>query len=212
MVGDCYDSCRLLLPGLIERFEVQGEVIAMVPNRDTLLVGGSEDEQSLEMMLTLGRQALTEPRPVSPFLLRFDGDAWVDWSPPREHPAAAGFRELATQYFFQEYHEQTDLLNQLNERKKIDQFVASYSIVDKEDQDFFTYAVWPDGVDDALLPRAEWVIFSQGEGPSVAMATWDRVEQVVGHLLRPTEHYPSRVRVTEFPTTKELEQLGTANP
>src|SRR6202011_4912262 len=51
--GDSYDACRLLLPSRVEQLRVTGDLIAMVPNRDSLLVTGSDDAQGLKIMVEL---------------------------------------------------------------------------------------------------------------------------------------------------------------
>ena len=55
---DGYDASRLLLSDLVRQFEVRGEMIAMVPNREDLLITGSEDEDGLRGMLSLAAEAL----------------------------------------------------------------------------------------------------------------------------------------------------------
>jgi hypothetical protein len=209
--GDSYDSSRLLLPNLIERFEVKGNLIAMVPNRDYLLVAGSDDEQGLTVMLDLTARALEHPRPMVPIPLRLDGDDWVDWMPPRKHPLAPRFQELARRFLYGEYEDQLALLNRLHEQRGIDLFVAAYSAVQKEDGSVFSYAVWSQGCH-ALLPRAEWLMFFRGKDDIPAIASWEKAEQVIGHLMKPTEHYPPRVEVSDFPTEAELAALGKATP
>jgi len=209
--GDSYDSSRLLLPNLIERFKVEGDLIAMVPNRDSLLVAGSEDEQSLTIMLDLAAKALEDPRPMVPIPVRLDGDDWVDWTPPSQYSLAPRFQELARRFLHGEYEDQQNLLNQLYERKAIDLFVASCSAVQKDDGSVFTYAVWSKGCH-ALLPKAEWLMFFRGENDIPAVASWEKAEQVVGHLMKTTEHYPPRVEVSDFPTEAELARLGKATP
>src|SRR5262245_13582423 len=209
--GDSYDSSRLLLPNLIERFKVKGDLIAMVPNRDNLLVAGSDDEQSLTIMLELATKALEDPRPMVPVPVRLDGDAWVDWLPPPEHPLAPRFQELARRFLYEEYSDQLGLLNKLHEQKAIDLFIASYSAVKKDDGSVFTYAVWSQDCH-ALLPKAEWLMFFRGENDIPAVASWEEGEQVVGHLVQPTAHYPPRVEVSDFPTETELATVGKATP
>ena len=209
--GDSYDSSRLLLPNLIERFEVKGDLIAMVPNRDYLLVAGSNDEQGLGVMLELTAKALDHPRPMVPIPLRLDGDDWVDWMPTSKHPLAPRFQDLARRFFYEEYADQQGLLNRLHEQRGIDLFVAAYSAVQKEDGSAFSYAVWSQGCH-ALLPKAEWLMFFRGENDIPAIASWERAEQVVGDLMRPTEDYPPRVEVSEFPDETALAALGKAAP
>ena len=93
MSGDSYDCCRLLLPSLVERLTVKGDLIAMAPNRDSLLVTGSDDELGLRIMADLAAKTLEDPRPMVPIPLRRDGDDWVDWMSPAGHPAEPSFRE-----------------------------------------------------------------------------------------------------------------------
>jgi hypothetical protein len=211
MSGDSYDACRLLLPSRMEQLQVKGDLIAMVPNRDSLLIAGSEDVPSLGIILDLAKKALENPRPMVPMPLRLDGDAWVDWLPERDHPLSAGFRDLARQFLGQEYTGQKELLDRIHEKEGIDIFVASFSGVKKQDCGMFSYAVWSKGVV-TLLPKVEWVYFFRGKGDLPAAARWEKVEQVVGHLMKPTEYYPERVLVEEFPSEEELQALGKAEP
>ena len=89
---------------------MEGDLIAMIPSRDSLLIAGSEDNASLAVMLALAKKAGEEhPRPLVPIPVRLDGDAWVDWMPDPSHALSAEFRELATRYLYQEYGEQKDL-------------------------------------------------------------------------------------------------------
>ena len=209
--GDSYDACRLLIPAFMEKLKVNGDLIAMVANRDTLLAGGSEDEQSLGIMLDLAKAANEDPRPMVPIPLRLDGDAWVDWMPESNHPLSAGFRELAMRFLHQEYGEQKELLDRLNEKNQVAVFVASYSAVEKDNDTLYSYAVWSKDVE-TWLPKTEWVMFFRGEDDVPAVARWERVEQVVGHLMEQTEHYLPRFHVTDFPSDAELAALGKAEP
>ena len=117
-VGSCF---RLL----IERLQVDGDLVAMVPSRDSLLVCGTDDEQSLRIMVDLAKKANEDPRSLVPIPVRRDGDDWVDWFPAKGHPLFSDFRELAMRYFFQEYADQKELLEQLHQKDGTDIFVAS---------------------------------------------------------------------------------------
>ena len=44
--NDGYDSSRLIILDLIRQFQVKGDYIAMAPNREMLIVAGSEDLNS----------------------------------------------------------------------------------------------------------------------------------------------------------------------
>src|SRR5262245_28855423 len=211
MTGDSYDCCRLLLPSLVDRLNVKGDLIAMAPNRDTLLVTGSDDELGLRIMADLAAKALEDARPMVPIPLRRDGDDWVDWAPPAGHPSEAQFRNLARRFYLDIYTEQKQQLDRIFEDDGVELFVASYTLVKKEDDRLYSYAVWGNGVK-TLLPRAEWLMFIRGEDDLPAVARWEKAEQTVGHLMKPTDHYPPRVEVLEFPTDAELAKLGKGVP
>ena len=81
--GDNYDASRLLIKDAIRRFRVKGDHIAMIPNRENLIVVGSEDVEGLAGMVKLAAKAMKEPRPISGIALRLDGDEWTPWLPAR---------------------------------------------------------------------------------------------------------------------------------
>ena len=94
MTNDNYDACRLLLLDTIRQFHVQGDPVAMIPNRDTLIVTGADDEDGIRMMVALAKNALQKPRPMSGLALRLDGEEWVSWMPPVSHPSHGELRGL----------------------------------------------------------------------------------------------------------------------
>lgn len=211
-VGDSYDASRILLTEFIRSLEVQGDIIAMVPNRDMLLVAGADDDQALEGMVTLAEQAVEGPRPLASTPLRLVGDDWVDWMPSRGHQLFDRFRILELKYLYQEYAQQKEMLDKLYQNQGIDRFVASFSAAsDNDGENLFSYSVWSEGVE-TLLPQAEKVMFFRpGEGEAkqiVASVPWHRVEKVLGHLMSDVDLYPKRYLVNEFPTAEELGQLG----
>jgi hypothetical protein len=209
--GDSYDSSRLLVTELIRSLEVQGDHIAMVPNRDTLLVAGSDDDVSLEAMVSLAEQAVENPRPLSSMPLRLVGDDWVDWMPSRGHELFDRFRMLELKFLFQEYGQQKELLDKLYELQGIDRFVATYSRASnkEDDKDVFSYCMWADGIE-VLLPKTERVIFFSNDAPDhiAASAPWHKVQKIVGHLMSEVDLYPRRYLVTSFPSEEEIARLG----
>lgn len=206
--GDNYDASRLVLHDLIEQMEVEGDHVAMIPNRDTLIVTGTDDEVGLAMMAEMAEKALEDPRPLgaTPVLLK-DGE-WVDWMPPADHPSFGSFQELRRRYFYLEYADQKESLDRLHEKENTDIFVATCTAVrNQETDEIFTYAVWPEGVD-TLLPETDRVILG-ADGQPGQMAEWNRVCEVVGDLMELDESlYPPRYRVREFPTADQRTEIG----
>ncbi len=56
-----------------------------------------------------------------------------------------------------------------------------------------------------LLPRTDCIAFVR-ENTEPILVSWQKAEQVVGHLFTPQDIYPERVRVDEFPSADELAQ------
>jgi uncharacterized protein YtpQ (UPF0354 family) len=205
---DSYDASRLLMVDMIRQLRVKGDPVAMVPNRDTLLVAGVDDEEALTAMLTLAKQALEQPRIITVKALRLDGEQWVSWLPNEKHPLYPEFRLLYVQSCGQDYHEQKELLDALHEKTGIDVFVASYSAVqDNNTGAVFTYTVWSKDVP-TLLPRTDRVAFNE-DGKKPVMAPWDRVTATVGELMEPVDDmYPERFEVVDYPTGEQFDAMG----
>jgi hypothetical protein len=208
---DNYDAARLLLLDTIRQFKVKGDFVAMVPNRDTLIVTGSDDKEGLKGMLALAKDALKQPRPMSGLALRIDGDEWVSWMPDVAHPLYGEFRMLEVQSVMQEHDQQKKLLDKLHEKKRQDIFVASYkAMANQTTGQVTTYCVWGKDIL-ALLPHTDRIVFVQ-DGKDPLTADWDRVVRVMGDLMTPMDIYPQRFRVSEFPTDEQLAAMGATTP
>lgn len=84
---DNYDPARLLLPDLIRQLDVKGDPVALVPNRDLLIVTGSENADGLKAVAALARQAFEDPRSISGIAVRLEGTVWKTYMPEPSHPA-----------------------------------------------------------------------------------------------------------------------------
>lgn len=204
--GDSYDATRLLLADHIAGLQVAGSHVAMAPNRDQLLITGSEDEAGLKMLAGMGEESLSEPYPLSGAPMIFEDGEWSDWLPPEGHPLRRLFLDIRTQWLGPQYAEHKQLIEAVQEKQGVDLFVASLSALKKEGGGITTYCVWGEGVD-SLLPESDKVVFASEAG-IVARGDWDRVRAVVGHLMGPTEHYPPRHLVRAFPDEAAIAALG----
>ena len=196
-----------MLVDRIKAFELAGVPVAIVPNRDCILITGSDDNVGLKMMADLATKQACEPYSLSgtPLILQ-DGE-WVDWMPPRSCPSHAKFRELELGFLFQVYSDQKQLLDAAYRRGGIDIFVASYSAVTKEGGSPVSYCVWSEGVD-SLLPVTQKVAFVRDESGPVALGEWDRLFEIVGHMMELADECPRRYRVREFPNQAALNAIG----
>ncbi|PQO30810.1 DUF1444 family protein [Blastopirellula marina] len=207
--GDSYDAARLLLVDHIREFKLDGDPVAVAPNRDSLIVVGSEDEDGLSMMLDLIEQSISDPRPISAIPVRLIDGEWETWLPEPAHPLYRRFREFEVQSLLGEYEEQKAMLEAVFEEELIDLFVASYTAIQRnESGEILSYCVWTRDVS-SLLPKTDFVLFGDaGRLGTVASATWDKVESIVGDLMEDLDTYPPRYRVTEFPSDEQIERLG----
>lgn len=205
--GDNYDASRLLLVEMFEELDLDGRPVAVVPNRDTLVITGSEDEAGLRLAADFIEEAMQLPRPMSAIPMILEEGEWKTWRLAPDHPQAARFRLLEIKSLGAEYAEQKELLETLYERQGLDLFVATYSAVSLADGAAFSYCLWSQGID-AVLPRTQKILFYWEGMEGIYGADWEHVAQIVGDLLTPLELYPPRFRVQGFPSRQQLEAIG----
>lgn len=207
--GDTYDATRMILPELVERLPIAGKPILMVPNRDTLLLTGSESEVGQKMMLEFAQQQLDEqPRPLVATPLTIDhSNQWVDWLPEKDDPLFREYHKMRLKWFASEYAEQKQLLDAIHEKESVDLFVANYSIAEKEDGTVFSYCVWGKEIE-SLLPETDFFAVMQSlEGPST-LVPFSVVMETYSNLFIETDYYPKRFHVRDFPTSEQFAELA----
>lgn len=210
---DNLDASRLVLTDLLRAHEVEGDPVVLVPNRDTLLLTGSDDEAGLSHVVELATEAFEQSRPISGLAVRLVGESWEPFVPDNQHPAYEAFRLLTVRSLGGDYSDQKSLLEAMNEQAGEGVSVADYSAMRaREIGEVFSYCVWSEGVD-ALLPRTDVVVFFRlGEGKAggkmLGSGSWKVVEEVVGDLLTPLGIYPERYRTRGFPTAEQLAALA----
>ncbi len=204
--GDNYDASRLILLDAIRQLTVQGEYVAMVPNRDTLIVTGSEDHDGLAIMASLADDAFKKPRPMTALVFRLEGDDWIPWQPLRSCPVFKQFQALRAQSLGQEYTDQKELLERSLQRREEDLFIANFMAMrNNTSGEIVSFCSWAEGVA-SLLPRTDRIAFVR-EGADPVLVAWEKAEQIIGHLILPQDIYPERIRVDDFPTAEEYDQL-----
>jgi uncharacterized protein YtpQ (UPF0354 family) len=206
--GDNYDASRLILLDLIRRLPVRGDYIAMVPNRDSLLVTGSNDQQGLSILCKLARESFQQPRPISTIAMRLEGDDWQSWLPDQDSPLFNIFNELRLRTIAAEYADQAELLIAENCPNVFGAAASAFYVVqDTATQSFTSYCVWTEGRS-GLLPKTDVVTLIRSDGTNVGTFAWRRLHQIAGTLMRPQEIYPERWLVQEFPSDRQLRGLG----
>ena len=103
------------------------------------------------------------------------------------------------------------MLDQLHERNDEDVFVASYTATRRTDTGKVqSDCVWSKDVL-TLLPEADLVHFFDNslseDDKLVVTATWDRVLEITGTMMRKQDMCPPRYLVDEFPSREQLAEL-----
>ncbi len=208
---DNHDASRLVLTNLIRRLDVQGDHVAMVPNRDTLLVTGSADSAGLARMAELAMAAMDEPYWVSALPVRLTDHGWVRFMLDAEHPSFQDFRSLRTRSIGVEYGEQQETLSRRFELEDSETFVSSYFMSEnRETREYVGYCVWTDGVTQ-VLPRTDVVAFMFPDRPAerrVVAADWDSVFSTMAESMTLIDSYPERYLVSQSPTPDQLSAMG----
>lgn len=209
---DTHDASRMFLHELVWQLKVKGDHLAMLPNRSTLLVCGANDVAAQVEMAKLAEEGLKDTRPMTGAAFRLSNGMWMPYLPEINSPAYWPMRKLAVRTVAEFYGEQMRLIDELNRKGKVDQFVASVQVMQRKDGSWYTFTSWVEGMGEATLPEAEHVCFGRLDEvyktDVVGFAKWEDVARVMGTDMERQEYYPSRYRVKRFPTGAELEAMG----
>ena len=207
---DSYAASRVVIVEMIRKLQVQGRPVVGLPNREFLVVAGSNDDDALLQMGKMISEAESQPRFESGIVLSLEDDGWQPFLPPEESRAYELLYRHRVASLWRDYDEQKRLLDDLHETRGIDIHVASYiAQEDRATQTLGSVTLWVDGLE-TLLPRAEQVIFATGEPEDpeyLGTGPWDRAVEAAGHLMEPTDYYPERWRISAFPTPEQLDAM-----
>jgi uncharacterized protein YtpQ (UPF0354 family) len=214
--GDNFGPSRLLFLDLIRACEVDGDPVVALPDRDMILLTGSDDEAGLLMLADLTEQARHKPRPVGVLPLRLAGDEWRPFLPPSDTQAGAKFRELWHADIGPDYRQQGERLRALFAQRGEEVVAADYHVHGGgQGEPGFSFCVWAQGAGPQLLPRTDQVLFAcpdeRGELRVRAQVSWSRVREIAGDLMAAQDFYPERWRVDAFPDAERLAALRAAS-
>lgn len=216
---DPFNSSRLVLPEQFADLKVQGEPVAMIPLPSILIVTGSEDEDGLGRMAhknsLLIADSLQRRRPfLSGMAMVLRKSRWQPFLPPQAHPLHHVFSLMAIRTMQRDCAVQAAGLVGVmwGDLAAAPIFEIALNTAGR----FVSLSTWPRDTE-AFLPQTDMVSFDgasgRGEDSAVPAVPWKRVMKIVGCLMQPTELYPPRFRVTEYPTQRQIEWLmGSAEP
>jgi hypothetical protein len=209
---DNLDGSRMLLPGILQRLRLDGDPVVLLPNRDTLLVVGSEDPAGLSWALEGALECLDEdPSSLNGCPLRLSHYHWGPFQPRAEHPVRPLLSRLERRRLMEEYARQKALLDLRHGAAGKAITVAPLQLV-LTPAGPASFTVWSPAMGEAWLPQAdrvrlEWVL---GGERGRAWVAWARVQERLSPLLEPVGLFPERYRFREAPQAGLLEALLTA--
>ncbi len=201
--GDHFDPSRLLLVDLLHRLPLDGAPVVMAPNRGVLLLTGERNEPGLQTLVELAEEALDEPRPLPPLMLRWSGTAWEKFVPDA---LAAALHKLHLRVLTADYRDQQVLLRDLLEREGRDVFVATHTVVELKDGRHRSMCVWSEGVH-ALLPDTDIVAIDRESTYEKAFVPHYEFRRRFAEIATPTGHVPIRYEVRHFPDPEAFAEL-----
>jgi hypothetical protein len=209
---DTYDAARLLLTELISRLELPGDPVALLPQRDHLLLAGSDDESGLGRIAQLAEPLLAEPHRVTGRAFVWREGRWQLFLPPQAHPHHESFRRLVTLTVADDYNEQKTVLEQRHAAAGDDVFVAAVLLrTDNASGETRSVCTWTEGVR-TLLPRTDEIAFvAPGDSETddgITLVAWDRAVAALGGVMEPQGLLPERWLVERFPSEDELRAIG----
>ncbi len=212
---DDYQSSRLALPGFLASFRdrVEGNPIAIIPERSTLIVSGDGRPEAIARLArTAEAEFNASPRSISPAVYTVGmGGAIEPLCLPVDHEHGRlierGHRLLAAT----SYAEQKHALEQQFEREETDIFVASAGLISNKDNgETRTWSAMPEGVD-TLLPETDLVAFGGGQEDTVVLVPWATVLELAGDCLEKDPAFdPPRWRVRRWPDDAIVQKLRAA--
>ena len=199
-----HDGTRAFLPGALDFLPFTDERVVFRPTRTRCLVTNVSDPEGIAIAADLTLRELDGADRVSCTPVVSCRNGWRPLKLAPSHTAYSRWRKLVTADKVIGYDAQKELLErQLSD----DLLVAKYSAIGLNERGTISFTTWSRNAA-SLLPVADFVSFSDGEAVPIVVP-WDAVVELVGHLLEPTSHYPSRFRVVDSPTAGEFEVLRT---
>ena len=161
---DSFIASRFVNPRMFDGLSMRGELVAIIPDRDTFFVADSEDLETVAGLSRLAqRQLEAGERIISglPFVLR--SGCWHVYEPPQ--PIRALFANVALQYRAKNWNDFKAVLAKELKRRGEDVFIASLEVCEEGGVDSrFSLAVWSRGVDTVLpvVDRVSPMMAAQG--------------------------------------------------
>jgi hypothetical protein len=210
---DNLDGSRILLPGVLQRLQLQGDPVVVLPNRDTLLVVGDQDPGGLSWALEGALEFLNEdPRSLNGCPLRLRNYQWEPFRPLDEHPIQPLLGRVQKRRLKEEYGHQKALLDRRHDAQGRNITLAPFHVEKNPAGQVTSFTVWSEVMGEAWLPEADQVRLAWKLGPERGRAwvPWAKVQSRLSPLLEPVGLFPERHRFRSLPEPGQLESLLSA--
>ena len=195
---DNLDGSRMLLPGILQRLPLEGDPVVVLPNRDTLLVVGSDDPLGLRWALEWALEFLNEdPRSLNGCPLRLRNYQWEPFLAVAEHPIRPLLGRIQKRRLKDEYAHQKVLLDRRHGSMGKRITVAPFQLEQTAAGQPSSFTVWSQTMGEAWLPEADRVCLDLEGGKT--WLSWEAAQRNLSQLLEPVGLFPERYRFKETP-------------
>jgi hypothetical protein len=204
---DSFQAARLVHTALFKDRPVRGMWVAVVPDRNTYFLAESDDLEGLTILARLAEKQCEEgDRLISgtPFVMR-DG-AWHVFEPPEA--VRMLFENAKRRFAASRWQDYKAVLEKDLQMRGEDIFVASLTVYeDEQTKAYWSDVVWSKGVN-SILPVADRVVFFEGDGLPLRLASWSNVLRVMESSIQALDGLPIRFRVNTYPNAEQLIAMG----
>lgn len=210
--NDTYESSRLLIPSWLASFrdKVEGNPVAIVPERGMVMVGGDARPEMIERLaVTAEKEFMASGRGISCGLYTVDEEhVVVPYRPAPDSPLSTDVCIAHEKLAKFEYDQQKRLLDALPGHTD-EVFVATYMVFKLTNDAVRSTSSWTRGVP-TFLPRTERVALVTLNREETAAETTTSVpfEAVAERLNLVPDLHPPRFRTGAFPDENELRALA----
>lgn len=207
---DNYDDSRILLMDKILELKASGTIVAFIPNRDCLILVDSGNDIAMKAAIELVEKAADHPRHVTlqPYQITEAGIAL--YSPHPDAAWAHDIRLLHVRAKMLDHQEQKHHLEQHFQAIGEDVFVATFSAMQSDNGEVFSFCTWAETVP-TYLPRTDYVALVQvtegTTGKQLGMVKWEEIMLHCSDLLSRQSFYPDRYFVDAFPSAEILDRM-----
>lgn len=206
---DGFDACRLFFPRRFLAAPLRGGPVVVLASPHRLLFAGSDDEQGLVHLAKLARAFVAKREGtlfLRPMRIGDDGESWVDWLPPRTHPARAGLRWLQAAQEAHDVAQHGALVRLVAKGQPLSMSLPNLDVVEVGDgTDVYTRTVWDDE-GPCALPKADRIAFRQA-GRMLGTTPWATLVAKHPDLLEEAPGYPPRFIARGFPEEWQMKSI-----